>query len=146
MIVYIITMIGGGGLSKIGHTTNIKGRLSAMQTDNPHPLHHTLSLLSGEKLERELHKEFKKRGKWFRGEWFRLEEQDIMWVIGNYSNIVTHYKKPSVNSATKHFLHSTATELLKDTNTILKKRLEEMERKLERIRGEVWREMNRGRD
>lgn len=64
------------GLVKIGHTSNMKKRLSTMMTSN---LNLMLLLLLPYDLEDELHKIFK--DKRVGREWFKLEEADIKGVI-----------------------------------------------------------------
>lgn len=68
------------GLTKIGKTTNLQNRLSALQTSSPCVL--TLEWFietdSEESLEQELHGVFDEKR--VRGEWFLLSNDDLNWV------------------------------------------------------------------
>lgn len=73
--VYFIT---DGTYTKIGTTTDLKQRLTTLQTSNPNVLKVVLTLPGGVELESRLHEVFghKRRQR----EWFELSSQDLEWV------------------------------------------------------------------
>ena len=82
-LVYFIREDSGN--VKIGVTANLKKRLKAIQTHNPHKMAvvktiHCSNIQQAKKAEKELHKRFSE----FRqnGEWFKLPEPVINELIG----------------------------------------------------------------
>ena len=71
---------------KIGKANSIASRLSALQTSSPAKLEVILTIPTEDplRLEAYLHEKFKKqRG---RGEWFRLRERDVEWIMEEYAS------------------------------------------------------------
>lgn len=77
----LVYIIKSGKYYKIGMTRgNLDTRLKSIQTGSPYKIEiiHTIKTASPEKLEAELHRQFK--GKRLSGEWFDLNQFDI-WNI-----------------------------------------------------------------
>ena len=77
---YCIYFVECNGVFKIGTTSNIKSRLSTMQTSNPTPIRlvHTIPVpitYDHGEVERALHTIFEST--YIRGEWYKINEQDI---------------------------------------------------------------------
>jgi hypothetical protein len=66
---------------KIGWTTNLKHRLSSLQTGNPTPIKLLHTMLGGAELEVQLHQRFADDRT--QGEWFRLSDQIREFVFQN---------------------------------------------------------------
>lgn len=75
----MVYLIEGGGLLKIGHSRNPRGRLGAMRTGSPVPLR-LLSIMGGGPCrESRLHERFKRHRR--HGEWF-ADHADIRAAFG----------------------------------------------------------------
>ena len=76
-----VYVIKGAGIYKIGRTTNLKSRFSALQNSSPVGLKMILHLecLDNEGLEEALHKLFASKNS--HGEWFALTELDLDFLM-----------------------------------------------------------------
>jgi hypothetical protein len=73
-------LIRCGDFVKIGITSDIEGRLRALESCNPHTLTVIALLRGGRALERALHKRFAEQR--HRDEWFREEGELADWIDG----------------------------------------------------------------
>ena len=70
-----------GRYYKIGRTTNLDGRLSALSTQLPFPvdLVRSFKVANAPQKEHTLHERF--ADKRVRGEWFQLSPDDVRWLL-----------------------------------------------------------------
>ncbi len=80
-----VYILSGGDLVKIGITDNVKKRVAALNLSSPVPISLIYSwfVKDAADIERRLHVHF--HSKRIRGEWFDLSEDDIQWIISNFS-------------------------------------------------------------
>lgn len=79
---------------KVGKSrAGIKKRIASLQIGNPKPLEVVLLIRSSDidSLEAKLHNRF--ANKWLRGEWFKLEQSDIDYLLKRYDGSV--WENPS---------------------------------------------------
>lgn len=79
---YVYLIREPGGLYKIGHSTNPKKRLSSLRGQTPYALQlelvHTIRCNNRYEAESQLHKRY--ADKRVRGEWFRLDPDDVQAI------------------------------------------------------------------
>ncbi|MBD3261864.1 MAG: hypothetical protein GF334_09405 [Candidatus Altiarchaeales archaeon] len=80
-----VYLIGDGECIKIGISYNPSYRLKIMQTGNSRELVLFATFPGGEKEEEYLHSYFKSKHK--RGEWYFLDDQDILRIFGYFSGV-----------------------------------------------------------
>ena len=88
--VYIIRH-GNQRIYKIGISDKPEKRVKQLQTGNPYPLKiifqtSIISSIHCRKVESVIHKYLKEKGHWMRGEWFRIEDNDIVFMIAKQIN------------------------------------------------------------
>jgi len=81
-------LIESNGLFKIGITSNLKTRLSQIQTGNPHKVSLICTKVWSTKeialfIEQSLH--YKYRNLRLNGEWFNLVQEDLLFIISLYT-------------------------------------------------------------
>jgi predicted GIY-YIG superfamily endonuclease len=82
-MVYIVEC---AGVYKIGTTTDMHKRMSALQAGCPHPIHICLKMLGHHPVEAILHEEY--RDKRSHGEWFRLDENDLASILRDWDFLI----------------------------------------------------------
>ena len=88
--VYIIRH-GNQRIYKIGISDKPEKRVKQLQTGNPYPLKiifqtSIISSIHCRKVESVIHKYLKEKGHWIRGEWFRIEDNDLVFMIAKQIN------------------------------------------------------------
>lgn len=86
-VIYVLH--NGHGLYKIGKTTNLQQRLKAYSTHSPyeHEVVVQIEVTDITACEADLLKRFKHRHE--RGEWFRLSDQDVAWLLDWHKSMNT---------------------------------------------------------
>jgi hypothetical protein len=82
---YVYIGCSKNGLCKVGITTDYKKRLKQLKTGNP--FFKYLAVFTSERAaltEIEIHTKFS--NKRVQGEWFDLSQQDIKWIMDEYTN------------------------------------------------------------
>lgn len=71
----LVYLLRGGGLTKIGYSTDVKARLAAIRSHSPAPVQLVWLTPGGVELERSLHEEFAPSRR--HGEWFALSLDEL---------------------------------------------------------------------
>ena len=88
--VYIIRQ-GNQRIYKIGISDKPHKRVKQLQTGNPYPLRiifqtPIISSINCRKVESVIHKYLKEKGYWMRGEWFKIEDNEVVLMIATKIN------------------------------------------------------------
>lgn len=78
--VYFIRQVGTD-LVKVGFSDDIKRRLRELQAATAHELELDAAIIGTKAIEVEIHRRLKRKGMHVRGEWFRLDEDQVKWII-----------------------------------------------------------------
>lgn len=84
-VVYFIGMEGDSSAVKIGFASEIKGRLSSLQTSSHHKLKVLATINGTAKFEKELHRKF--AADHIRGEWFRRSEVIEAFITSSSASV-----------------------------------------------------------